>query len=192
MSKQGMLTLLIIGYLLEVRTDPIQIRNSQIAVTSDGDQFWPAAWVNDGIENNNGSADNCGCCAALKRPSWLQLTLDKTYLVEKILVLGRTDKNFEQFDNITLSLGRQDQSLRNEALIWTNLSFPMTILSPPREVDFVRVSGGKAPNKMTKVEHWTICEIMIYRQAVQQEEGSDMAGKCSEVRNRLIPEFARV
>ncbi|KAH3781999.1 hypothetical protein DPMN_159910 [Dreissena polymorpha] len=47
--------------------------------------------VNDGIVNNQGKADACGCCAALERPSWVQLKLNKTYLVEKILVYGRTD-----------------------------------------------------------------------------------------------------
>ncbi|KAH3802113.1 hypothetical protein DPMN_155782 [Dreissena polymorpha] len=49
--------------------------------------------VNDGIVNNRGWADDCRCCAALERPSLVQLTLDKTYLVEKILVLGRTDRS---------------------------------------------------------------------------------------------------
>ncbi|KAH3782094.1 hypothetical protein DPMN_160005 [Dreissena polymorpha] len=49
--------------------------------------------VNDGIVYYTDYADNCGCCAVLKRPSSVQLTLDKTYLVEKILVFGRTEKS---------------------------------------------------------------------------------------------------
>ena len=52
---------------------------------------WIADRVKDGIIRDQFDADTCGCCTALKRPAWVQLTLDKTYLVEKILVLGRTD-----------------------------------------------------------------------------------------------------
>ena len=75
-------------------SDPIQILNSHIAVTSNGVPYrdMTADKVNDGIVNIQGYADNCGCCAALQRPALVQLTLDKTYLVEKILVLGRTDQ----------------------------------------------------------------------------------------------------
>ncbi|KAH3802168.1 hypothetical protein DPMN_155839 [Dreissena polymorpha] len=167
MSKQGKLTLCIVGFLLEVSAaaDPIQILNTSIAVTSDGDPYWPADRVNDGILNIQFIPICCRGCAALQRPSWVQLTLDKTYLVEKILVLGRIDIHFSQFDNITLLLGKQDQSLQNEAFTSNNRSFAMTLLAPPREVYRVRVSGEVLSNIMTTNTHLTICEIMIYRQA---------------------------
>ncbi|XP_052223699.1 uncharacterized protein LOC127839366 isoform X2 [Dreissena polymorpha] len=167
MSKQGKFTLCIVGFLLEVSAaaDPIQILNSSIAVTSDRDPYWPADRVNDGILNIQFTPICCRGCAALQRPSWVQLTLDKTYLVEKILVLGRIDIHFNQFDNITLLLGRQDQSLQNEAFTSNNRSYAMTLLAPPREVYRVRVSGEVLSNIMTTNTHMTICEIMIYRQA---------------------------
>ncbi|XP_052224315.1 receptor-type tyrosine-protein phosphatase F-like [Dreissena polymorpha] len=159
-----MLTLFIVGYLLEVSTaaDPIQILNSSITVNSSGLPWldMTADKVNDGIENNRGKADNCGCCAALQRPAWVQLTLDKTYLVEKIVVLGRQDANIYQLNNITLLLGRQNQSLHNEAFTLYNWSFAMTILAPPQEVNVVRVASALSSNP-----HMTICEIRIYRQA---------------------------
>ncbi|KAH3782106.1 hypothetical protein DPMN_160017 [Dreissena polymorpha] len=140
---------------------PIQILNSSITVTSNGEPYWPADWANDGAVHNQGLADDCGCCAALKRPSWLQLTLDKIYLVEKILILGRTDPGkYLQFDNITLSLGRLNQSLVDEAFTMKNGTVAQTILAPPRELDVVRVSGGMATSS-----HMTICEIMMYQQA---------------------------
>ncbi|KAH3802039.1 hypothetical protein DPMN_155706 [Dreissena polymorpha] len=162
-----MLALFIVGYLLGVSkaADPIQILNSHIAVTSYGYQYWTADKVNDGIVNIQGIADNCGCCAALLRPAWVQVTLDKTYLVEKILVLGRTDQDFTQFDNITLLLGRQDQSLQAAAFTWQNRSFAMTTLAPPREAYVVRVSGGRSTDSMTTSTYMTICEIILYRQA---------------------------
>ncbi|XP_052224304.1 uncharacterized protein LOC127839952 [Dreissena polymorpha] len=145
---------------------PIQIPNSHIAVTSKGVPYTGPYWnltadkVIDGIGNDQGYAVNCGCCAALERPAWVQLTLDKTYLVEKILVLGRTDGAFVQFDNITLLLGRQDRSLQNEKFTFKNQLFAETVLAPPREVYAVGVSGS-----VSSTTYMTICEIRIYRQA---------------------------
>ncbi|KAH3781978.1 hypothetical protein DPMN_159889 [Dreissena polymorpha] len=165
MSTKEWLVLIILGFLVEVSTtaDPIQILNSSIAVASEGDpwQDMTSDNVNDGIVDYRRTVEKCGCCAALRRPSWVQLTLDKTYLVEKIQIFGRKyDTSFQQFHDIKLSLGRQDQTLKNEAFTTKNQSFAMTILTPPREVDTVRVS-----DVTQQFDYMTICEIMIYRQA---------------------------
>ncbi|XP_052281313.1 receptor-type tyrosine-protein phosphatase epsilon-like [Dreissena polymorpha] len=171
MSTQEWLVLLTVGFLLKESTAAVQIRipNSHITVTSNGTSWkdskkskdWTADKVKDGIENNQGSADDCGCCAALQRPAWVQLTLDKTYIVEEIVVLGRTDIVTTQFDNIKLSLGRQNKSHQDGALNIQNRS-ARAILAPPSELDVVRVSGGTGQDIDT---YMTICEIIIYRQA---------------------------
>ncbi|XP_052281332.1 uncharacterized protein LOC127878848 [Dreissena polymorpha] len=172
MSKQEWLVLLTVGFLLKVSTATVQILipNSHITVTSNGTSWkdskrsknWTADKVKDGIVNNQGSADDCGCCAALLRPAWVQLTLNKTCIVEKIVVLGRADEESTQLFNLTLSLGRHKKSLQDEALILQNRSYAMKVLAPPRELDAVRVSGGTGQNIDT---YMTICEIMLYRQA---------------------------
>ncbi|XP_052282126.1 multiple epidermal growth factor-like domains protein 11 isoform X2 [Dreissena polymorpha] len=142
--------------------NPIQILNSSISVTSKSNPWvdMVADKVNDG---RVGGADSCKCCAALERPAWVQLTLDKTYLVEKIIILGRPDIYRQQFDNITLLLGGQDQSLDGVAFTSVNATVKTTILTPPREVYTVRVSGGELTTNT--IRHMTICEVMIYRQA---------------------------
>ncbi|XP_052243791.1 uncharacterized protein LOC127853363 isoform X3 [Dreissena polymorpha] len=176
----------------------IQIRNVHISVTSNGIPYsqWTADKVNDGIVNNRGRADDCGCCAALKRPASVQLTLDKTYIVEKIIVLGRADTDAKQF-NITLSLGRQNKPLQDEAFSFKSWSIAMTELAPPRELDAVRVSGGTGQNIDT---YMTICEIMIYRQADClpgkysvncSKECHCLTGPCESVTGKCMPALCK-
>lgn len=79
--------------LIVCNSDLIKIPSSNITVTSNGTSYsnWSADKVIDGVINNQGVVETCNCCTALLRPSWVQLTLDKIYLVEQILVIGRID-----------------------------------------------------------------------------------------------------
>ena len=70
----------------------------------------------------------------------------------------------DQFHNISLSLGKQNQSLKDEAFTSKNQTVAMTILAPPREVYAIRVLGGTMSSHS---RYMVICEIMIYRQAVK-------------------------
>lgn len=63
-----------------------------------------------------------------------------------------------QFENIQLSLGRQDGSLHDEVFTAKNQTVAKIILTPPREVSTVRVAGSGTSDYMT------ICEIMVYQQ----------------------------
>ncbi|KAH3785656.1 hypothetical protein DPMN_163750 [Dreissena polymorpha] len=134
----------------------IQIPSSAVIVTSNGTLWdnWTADKVNQGSLRQD--ANDCKCCAALARPSWVQLTLNKTYIVEKVLVLGRSD-NFVQFANITVSMGLMTEFLQDEQFTIKHDTVAEKWLNPPREIQFVRVMGSGSGYYMT------ICEIVIYR-----------------------------
>ncbi|XP_052228526.1 receptor-type tyrosine-protein phosphatase epsilon-like [Dreissena polymorpha] len=161
MSAQETIALFIIGYLLRswADADPTQIPISAITVTSYGTPYWywNADKVNDGSLNQR--ADDCNCCTALRRPSMVQLKLNKTHIVEKVLVLGRTDYGTRtdlraQFDNIYMSIGLMSEYLQ---LTSKNETVAEMRLTPPREIQIVRFTGSG-------YGYMTICEILIYRQ----------------------------
>ncbi|KAH3833246.1 hypothetical protein DPMN_106551 [Dreissena polymorpha] len=87
------------------------------------------------------------------------MTLDTIYLVERVLVFGREDIDPDQFDLLDVSVGRSKSSLKGEQFTSTNATIKELILNHPREIKYVRVTGGVIYGFMT------ICEIMIYRQA---------------------------
>ncbi|KAH3781861.1 hypothetical protein DPMN_159770 [Dreissena polymorpha] len=83
----------------------------------------------------------------------------KIYLVERVLVLGRVDRDNGYFNDITVSAGRRKESLQNEQFTSKNTTIKDILLTPPREIQFVLVMGHGSGLYME------LCEIMIYRQA---------------------------
>ncbi|KAH3785687.1 hypothetical protein DPMN_163781 [Dreissena polymorpha] len=160
MSAQETIALFILGCLLRSWTNAvsIQVPISAINVTTNGSQWydWTADKVNQGDLRHR--ADECLCCTALHRPSWVQMGLNKPYIVERVLVLGRTDQR-GQFDNINMSMGLWTESLQDEQFTFKNGTIAEMRLTPPREIQFVRVMGNGNSHFLV------ICEILLYRQA---------------------------
>ncbi|KAH3785442.1 hypothetical protein DPMN_163532 [Dreissena polymorpha] len=138
----------------------IQIPSSAVSVTSNGTPWsdWTAEKVNQ--DSLRQDANLCSCCAALETPSWVTLTLNNTYIVERVLVLGRNDNSFVQLGNMTVAMGLMPESLQDEQFTIKNVTVEEKWLNPPRAIQFVRVMGSKNGRE----PHMTICEIVIFRQ----------------------------
>ncbi|KAH3838157.1 hypothetical protein DPMN_111564 [Dreissena polymorpha] len=172
MYQQETTTVFLFGFFLNAckGADLVLIPFSSINVTTNATSFvqnMPIYKVNDGVVNDlsiERSFSNCTCCAALSRPSWVQLTLDNIYLVERVLIYGtgyfvHPDNNF----NISVSMGLTEESLQEEQFTSKNMTFAEKTLNPPREIQFVRVTVYRVAG--VDDDFMGLCEIMIYRQA---------------------------
>ncbi|XP_052282429.1 uncharacterized protein LOC127879549 isoform X2 [Dreissena polymorpha] len=148
------------GWLgISCNENPIRIAISSINVTTNAHIYntdtTNADKVNDGVNGKSLDPWNCKCCAVLTLSSWLQLTLDKIYLVERVLVYANDISG--SVDNITLSIGLREESLHDEHFTWKSKTTAEKLLHPPREIQFVRFTWSDYSQ--------ILCEIMIYRQA---------------------------
>ncbi|KAH3785492.1 hypothetical protein DPMN_163583 [Dreissena polymorpha] len=68
--------------------------------------------------------------------------LNKPYIVERVLVLGSTDRGGQLY-NIIMSMGLWTESLQDEQFTFKNATIAEMRLTPPREIQFVRTAHSE-------------------------------------------------
>ncbi|KAH3837485.1 hypothetical protein DPMN_110876 [Dreissena polymorpha] len=127
--------------------------------------------TNASVYDNNWSVDravdgriggaHCECCTAIARPCSLQINLQQSYLVKRIVLKGRTDGAFHQFANITVYIGNDVSQMVEQPFSAVTTTVRTCVLSPPQAMQAITLIG-----RMTGIKDdlMTICEIEVYRQ----------------------------
>ncbi|KAH3698680.1 hypothetical protein DPMN_086226 [Dreissena polymorpha] len=163
MFTQERRALFVFGLILHACkcTGEIKVSLQGATLSTDG-SVWDDWVLNRTIDGRTGNAEECKCCTAIKRPTWLQLNLPQTYFVKRVVLQGRTNVvnigRLYQFRNITMFGGNADNHMVELWVTTSSDTIRTYEISPPHAMQAIRVVGQQGPDYMT------ICEIEVYRQ----------------------------
>ncbi|KAH3690596.1 hypothetical protein DPMN_191925 [Dreissena polymorpha] len=114
--------------------------------------------VDRAVDGRNENPQLCECCTAILRPCSLELNLQQSYLVKRIVLKGRTDGAYLQFKNIKMYTGNDFSQMVEQPFSDVTDTVRSCVLSPPQAMQAIIVIGQREGDYMT------ICEIEVYRQ----------------------------